>query len=509
MHLRVHEMMNIFAGDNSAYGIYRIPKDATRDGKKLVGKAATIAQPITIEVWDNHLFGKDGLGIIPINKESKVRFGAIDIDDYDTEPKAINQRIQQLGLPLVVCRTKSGGSHCYCFLSEFTSAKMVQTKLREFAAVLGYGTAEIFPKQTEIIAARGDQGQWINVPYFNEVTTMRYALDPATSKALSLEEFIKLAGQKQIAPDTLAAFKVEYNEELVGAPPCIQMLIAQGFPEGTRNNGLFNLGVYALKANPDTWESKLEDYNNAFMSPPLASTEVQGVIKSLKKKEYEYSCKTEPLHSFCNTTKCRTCKYGVNTGTGLPAMGTLTKLNTDPPLWFIDITGGGRLELTTDELQQPLKFQKRCMEELNIMPIVMKRDAWQMIVAQLLSNVSVIEVPRDTSSKGSFYDYLEEFCCGRVQAKTWEDILVGKPLTLDDKHHFRLRDLMEFLERKKATEWRRNRITMYLRDMEGSDHGFKNIAGKGTNYWVIPQFKRQQNELTIPELEGEGADEAF
>jgi hypothetical protein len=500
-------MMSIFAGDNTAYGVYRIPGDAVKDGKKLVGKAATLRRPVTVEVWDNHLFGKEGVGIIPINSGSKVKWGAIDIDDYEVTPQRLNQKVRQLGLPLVVCRTKSGGVHLYCFLTEFTSALLMQTKLREFASALGFGTSEIFPKQTEILADRGDIGQWINMPYFNEVRTTRYALHPVTDKALSLKEFIKLVNEKTISSAALADFKIEYCNELPGLPPCLDLLIKQGFPEGTRNNGMFNLGVYAIKAFPEAWEAKLEEYNNAYMEPPLTSTEVQGVAKSLKKKEYEYTCKVEPIHSFCNIAKCRTCKYGVNTGMGMPAMGTLTKLDTDPPLWFIDITDGGRLELTTDELQQPLKFQKKCMESLNMMPIIMKRDAWQLIVQQLLDSCSVISVPKDSSTTGTFIDYLEEFCCGRVQAKTYEDILVGKPYTLGDHHLFRLRDLMEFLERKKL-DFKRNRVTMMLRDIK-AEHEFKIISGKGTNMWKMPAFKKRFNELTIPELEGEGKDEAF
>lgn len=508
MHLKVNEFMALFKGDTSAYGIYTTPEHGAKEGKKLVGKAATIKQPINVDLWDKHLFGKQGLGIIPIDKDSQVHFGAIDIDDYDVTPQKINQLVQRLGLPLVVCRTKSGGSHCYCFVNKPCEARLMQNKLREFAAALGYGTAEIFPKQVEILAERGDIGQWINMPYFNAEFTTRFALHPETDRALPVDEFISYAGEKTLSPADLAEFEIKYSDDLVGAPPCLQILTQQGFPDGTRNNGLFALGVYAIKAHPDSWEKELERYNNTFMDPPLKSTEVQGVVKSLKKKEYEYPCKTEPIHAHCNITKCRTCKYGVNTGTGLPAMGTLTKLDTDPPLWFIDIVGGGRLELTTDELQQPLKFQKKCMESLNMMPIVMKRDTWQLIVQQLLSSVSVIQVPNDASKKGTFFDLLEEFCTGRVQAKTWEDILVGKPYNIDDRHYFRLKDLMAFFEMKKATEMTKNRVCMYLRDME-AEHSFKNIKGRGTNLWSIKAFSNNRPVLMVPPIEGEGADEAF
>ena len=38
------------------------------------------------------------------------------------------------------------------------------------------------------------------------------------------------------------------NEILPGGPPCLQELLSQGpLGEGSRNNGLFNIGVYLKK----------------------------------------------------------------------------------------------------------------------------------------------------------------------------------------------------------------------------------------------------------------------
>ena len=42
-------------------------------------------------------------------------------------------------------------------------------------------------------------------------------------------------------------------------PPCLQILCKEGFPEGTRSNGLYNLGVYLKKANSDTWQNRFRN----------------------------------------------------------------------------------------------------------------------------------------------------------------------------------------------------------------------------------------------------------
>ena len=42
--------------------------------------------------------------------------------------------------------------------------------------------------------------------------------------------------------------------------------------------------------------------------------------------------------------------------------------------------GGRRVELTTDDLQTPQRFQKACMEQIHVMPPMMKMQDWRAIV---------------------------------------------------------------------------------------------------------------------------------
>ena len=134
---------------------------------KAQGKAKTIKTVgATVNHWKAHLEGKKGLGIIPIDEENSVRWGAIDIDIYSLDLEKLVQKIEEFKLPLVVCRSKSGGAHVFCFLKEKIPAGDMQDKLREISAGLGYGGVEIFPKQREVLVERGDIGSWLNMPYF-------------------------------------------------------------------------------------------------------------------------------------------------------------------------------------------------------------------------------------------------------------------------------------------------------------------------------------------------------
>ena len=114
-------------------------------------------------------------------------------------------------------------------------------------------------------------------------------------------------------------------------------MLKQGFPEGTRNNGLFNVGVYLKKSKPESWETEIEEYNRKYVHPPLPAQEVLTLIGTLKKKEYNYKCSDEPIKSYCNVSRCRGCKYGIGGGNTTPTFSSLSKLDTKPPLWFLSI----------------------------------------------------------------------------------------------------------------------------------------------------------------------------
>lgn len=493
----------MFEGHDSCYGSYKLTGEVKDNGKR-IGKAATHSKPVSVELYHDHLLGLTGLGITPINKDSKVKFGAIDIDEYPLDLEFLNEQIQEQQLPVILCRTKSGGAHLYMFLKDWTTAGLVQKKLREIAGSLGYGTCEIYPRQAQILAERGDSGNWINLPYFAETKTMRYALGPK-GKALSLKDFIIYADSKRIAEVDLNALRFAAPEELRGGPPCLQTLIKQGFPEGCRNNGLMSLGVYAMKAHGDEWQKKLEEYNLKFMKPPLGTEEVLGVIKSLSRKDYNYSCKSQPLQSFCNAAVCRTCLHGVGgADLGMPKFGTLTKLTTVPPVWFLDVEtedGCRRMELTTEELQQPTFFQRRCMDTLNTMPMILKRDNWMQIVQKLLADVTVIEVPPEATPVGQMLQHLESFCMSKVTARAADEMLLGKPWHNNEEVHFRLQDFLGYLSIKKYNMLPLHKIAVTLKELEGCYKKFHNLKGKGINVYVVPKktFQVQTESFDTPE----------
>src|SRR5271169_6505652 len=143
------EMMELFSGNTEAYGTHGIP---TQKGLKweIKDTAQTPRKPVTLKLWVDHLDGKVPLGIIPIKKDNTCCWGSIDVDDYITDLLGLINRCELAKLPLVPCRSKSGGLHLFLFMADPCPAVLLQTALKNISAQLGVAGSEIFPKQTQV-----------------------------------------------------------------------------------------------------------------------------------------------------------------------------------------------------------------------------------------------------------------------------------------------------------------------------------------------------------------------
>ena len=199
--MSVQQFSSIFDGLKLAYGTYKIEKQQA-NGKN-TGRAAIVREPRTLNLWEGHLSGKgDALGIIPINESNMCKWGCIDVDQYPLDHKLLMDKIRKLKLPLVVCRSKSGGAHCFLFLTDWVEARDLQRTLQHISAALGYGDSEIFPKQVKLNLERGDVGNFLNLPYYDHKEGLRYAFNDNGTSA-TLDEFIKLYERFKQTPEQM------------------------------------------------------------------------------------------------------------------------------------------------------------------------------------------------------------------------------------------------------------------------------------------------------------------
>lgn len=170
-----------------------------------------------------------------------------------------------------------------------------------------------------------------------------------------------------------------------------------------------------------------------------------------------------------------------------PSVSGISKLDSDPPVWFLDIEGE-RVELSTDDLLNYRRFQARCMETLTTVFQMMKQTDWISLLSPLMQSAIIIEAAPEVGISGQFAELVEEFCTNRHRGEKREDILLGKPWLDEDsgRHYFRVKDLQSFLDKQGFRAYNRGQIVTKIREL-GGDGQFLKVSNRGVNCWWVPR----------------------
>ena len=289
---RAARFMALFAGLERAFGQYSVPPGAKADARgKIEGKAITVTdRRLTRADWEAHLSGECGLGVVPIREDNACLFGGIDIDIYPIDHREIYEACREYGIPLILCRSKSGGGHGYLFLSEPVPALVLRGKLRECAAAIGYPDAEVFPKQDVI--DNGGHGNWINMPFAGGDRSLRYAY--GDDGALTPDEFLDFAKSRRITAAALAAITVP-DARTDGVDDVTQhrsrpreywRSLLEGMPDGNRDDTLASIAgkLFSDRRIPlANIGPMLKEFNQELCQPPKPLTDVRRVYNSIRK----------------------------------------------------------------------------------------------------------------------------------------------------------------------------------------------------------------------------------
>lgn len=501
----------LFRGLERAFGTF-VTEGSAEKGSKVKGTARTVTdRPVVQKLYDQHLAGVASLGIVPLREDGTVLFVALDIDKYSVDLARMARYLARKKFPAVVCRSKSGGAHVYIFFLEPAPMAKVRPSLKKFATHLGFPKCEIFPKQNKL--GPGDTGNWINLPYFDAERTTRYALGP-DGQALTFQEFIACAELRRTTVEALRDVELE-DLRFRHAPPCLRALTAQGkFPEGSRNNGLFDLAVFAKRryeGNDEMIAEAVREWNREFMTPGT-EREVQGVLRSLDRKAYEYRCSEEPIVSVCDKDACRKSRYcptGFRAEQKASDVGVqverVTMIQSDPPLWILEIAGEKgttELRLETQELMRQELFRQRCLERLFYLPHAVKKKAWDDWINEISEGAERVEAPADAGAEGTFWSHFERFLLDRPRARNRDELLAGKPwVDENERIHFRAQDLFRYLQQQRFTVFKEHQVYGILKRANSLDKHFYNLKGRGVNCWSVPLPREQDEPHEVPKTE--------
>lgn len=491
----------LYHGLKRAFGVYQN------------GRAKTLRQEVTLDHFDRHLNGEYGIGIIPIDEDNMCRFGVIDIDEDTIDHMELLRKVTFFKFPLIVCRSKSGGAHLYTFMKKPAPARVVRKVLSKWAAELGYGASEIFPKQNAL--EKSGVGNWINLPYFNIIgeDCIRFAYDDVGPMV-----FLKFL--------TAAENLAEYNDievyddstlEPDGMPPCLSYFFHSGAGEGSRNEVLYSMGVFAKKSDRPDLEDFLYQMNFKMIDPPLPTREIKTLLNSLRLKNYQYKCKHPLFKQHCNPEVCKKLKYGIvpqgekDTSYDEHMIGCLTKYTTNPVRWEIDINGI-TVEFNSDELMDYRKIRCLSMERANIIAPPMKQEEWLLVLKERLEHVRIVECPEDANADGDMAQVLSEFIQIAERGQQGrEDLLRGIPVkdTVTVQGEvipvilFRSQDFLLYLKRRKISlNVTGNLLWMKMRAI-GVGHTKIRVKGNTVlQTWYVPMNPEYTTmEPITPELE--------
>ena len=459
----VEEFVKLFTGLTDNFGKADMSKakfDTERN--KIKPEYMWTGHPITSTHYQEHLDGKISIGIQPCTRQGKVSFGCIDIDPTNYKDFKISTLlflIEKHKLPVVPCRSKSGGLHIYIFLKEEISAQAMRDSLLTLLLPLELKrTTELYPKQVELIDT---PGQFINLPYQNTKETTRYAFNK-NNEPLSLDEFIKAAHNSQLAASELNALVTKCNEDILkggdpefaDGPPCLQRLSKNKLTDG-RDRFMYNYMVFAKKKYKDSWPDKVNEANKYFQTP-WTLEEINKKIKFWKKDTAGHTCNDEPIHSQCMKHICVQRAYGVisDSTKAFPHIYGLTIVNYTLPLlrFMVEKPDGepAECEMLREDFPTQRKLLNTIYGHAHFMPDSLTPIKYREFLNRvMIPKPTVIDPPEGAAYKDQLYPYLYEFCINGTRATKKSEIRGGLCWTEGGYHHFLWTAFLETL----PTRW--------------------------------------------------------
>lgn len=468
-------------------------------------RAFTEYEPLTVVDFERHLSGQMGCGGVPIQDDNSCMWGAIDFDNHDSDEDLPIKKMEEVAranaLPLILCRSKSGGVHAYIFCEKPIAASRVRMMLTKWAATLGMPGAEIFPKQARLGTTKEGKlqlGNWINLPYLNAGKTVRYAIHDG--KKLTAEEFVAVAEKLRVSEAQLRGFALTDHPE---APPCVQRMLSHGVAQGHRNEALYNIVVYFKKSTPNEIDAKAVEVNSTIFAKPLPRAEMGRTIASASRPDYGYRCNEEPVRSLCDRETCLKRKFGITpqdaeklaTTESLPVFTDLVKYLSEPVRWEVKIDGVKVTNISTPQLLEWRAMREVMADRLTKVVPLIHANEWARILSDLMKEARIIDAPDDASVAGSIRDRLREFASKTDLLNRGEDandrkaLLRGLPVV--QKYEgtrmimFRSQDFVNYLKRTKSEELKGVNLWFAVKEL-GVQHTKLRCGDNNINIWYLP-----------------------
>lgn len=168
--------------------------------------------PVTEQDITLHLAGIRGVGVAPIMDDDTVRWCALNMNPQrnpagELSLVAVADRIEAIELPLLPCRSRSGGVHAFAFFQQPTAAAKAIAMCAEWRRRLGVRRTDSYPKEATLRDREALRfPSYLMLPYLGGDGTERYCWHKG--RRLMLASFLDgakaYAISEQTAEETLA-----------------------------------------------------------------------------------------------------------------------------------------------------------------------------------------------------------------------------------------------------------------------------------------------------------------
>ena len=502
------EFIELFKGYEGDFGMADMSNPSLdADKNKIKPNYEWAGRPLTDKDYLDHLSGRKSIGIQPCRIDKTVQFGCIDVDppDYGTfKIEKYLASIQQHKLPIVPILSKSGGLHCYVFLKEPIPTIDLIEALKAFLLPLGLKPAtEVFPKQKELQKDdKGDikPGNFINLPYYNNGDSNRYAIDKNNSK-LSIEEFIKFANESKVDNETLTKLVEEAhrnillgtNPEFEDGPPCLALCSKTKLDDG-RDRFMYNYMVFAKKKYKDKWPDQVSKANYNYLTDPWDKAKLDSKIKAWSGKTAGHTCYEEPIKDKCMRSLCYKRPFGISSDSNsmFPEVQDFEMIAYAEPEYRFNV-----IMPNDDKIQVIVPNTKSMVRQTDVLMYVFQQTgiAFEPIkpkdfrakLNEWRKKGQDITPPKGTQIDDRLAEELFQFCINGPQATQRSRLNLGSCLTEEGFHYFRFNSFIEHL----GNGWKipEEKIAQKLKDKSKVefDHSL-NVDGKTLKVCKVAQL---------------------
>jgi hypothetical protein len=155
------------------------------------------------------------------------------------------------------------------------------------------------------------------------------------------------------------------------------------------------------------------------------------------------------------------------------------------------------------------------MNEINVMPNMMRPNDWDSRIQMLMETVVVIQMPHEITKTGVFETLLERFLEDQGEAENIDEIDMGKAFFEEkeyeekegkvkkDTAYFKSEWLQKFLKRNDFKDFSRTEMTAHIRNKLGGGDVRRKIKGKTAYLWYVPWIKKSSDDFDTPDMSEE------